>query len=685
MKRVVLILVCGFAVCYSFAQEDVAVNRVIEKIYDQLMESSDSEIDFEDLYYDLSAFYEHPINLNHTTPEELAKLHFLSNQQIENLTYYLYRNGPMRTVYELQLVDGYDVFSIQFLVPFVQIGSSENSDDRWNLKTLMRDSRHELIARFDGTFEQKIGYQPISDDELAQYPNRRYLGDPYYTSLKYRLRSSDKLQFGFTAEKDAGEQFWGQNNKGYDSYSAFLQINNLWKFATIVMGDYRANFGQGLVIQQNMMNGKSSYVTNVATNEQGLKRHASTDEYNFMRGVGATAAWANFKISAFYSYRKLDADSSGGSFSSFKTDGLHRTISDYDTKRTVAQQVLGANMSYRYRFFRIGITSVYTWLNIPIQYTPQPYQTYYFQGKSQMGMSVDYLFSWRGFQFFGETAITGKGALATINGLSFAPISRLNLVLLQRYYAKDFDLFFSKSFGESSHTTNESGLYLGAEIKPVRNWKIAMYGDLFKAPWLSFEANKPSSGYDVFLQLDYMANRKTQMYVRLNYKQKEKNVPLLSTTASTGVFPVAKTAIRYCLTYEVFQVGFKNIIEWNAVEIGGNSPSWGFLIMQDVVYKIPRTRLTLSLRYTFFDAPAYENRFYTYERDVPYAAFSPALYGVGNRWYLNLDYEVIQGLTLFFRIAQTYYMDGRTSIGSGTEMIETNHRTDFRLHLQWKI
>ena len=103
MKRVWLILVLILSYVYALGQE-VAINRVIEKIYSQLMETSESEIDYSDLYDDLIAFYEHPINLNKTTPEQLSQLRFLSDIQIENFFYYLYKAGSMRTIYELHLL-----------------------------------------------------------------------------------------------------------------------------------------------------------------------------------------------------------------------------------------------------------------------------------------------------------------------------------------------------------------------------------------------------------------------------------------------------------------------------------------------------------------------------------------------------------------------------------------------------
>ncbi len=686
MKRAVAIVLSAWLWLPMSAQEEVAVDRVIEKIYDFLMEDvEEGELDYGDLYDDLAAIYESPINLNAATPEELAQLRFLNDLQIENLMYYLYKVERMQTIYELQLVEGFDPFTIQLLLPFVRVAAPDESTP-WNFGEVMRASKHELTARFDGTFERQQGFSSISAEELAEKPNARYVGDPFYTSLKYRLRSSDKLEAGLTMEKDVGEQWVGAYNKKlFDSYSGFVQVNKLWKFSTIVLGDYRANFGQGLVIRQDMNMGATAMATNIGARTRGLKRHSSTDEYNFLRGVGATAKFGDFDVSAFYSFRMMDADTSGGAFASFKKDGYHRTPSEYARQRTVGMHVVGGNVTYRHKFFRIGATAVQTWLGTPLDYEPKPYQQYYFRGDSQFGASIDYLFAWRGFGFSGETAVTGYGAVATLNTLTFAPASTVSFALSHRYYAKNFDLFFANAFGQSSHTRNEHGIYIGSEIKPVRNWTIAAYADFFKTPWVTFSVPRPTQGYATLLHVEFMPNRHVSMYARLRYRYKEAKAADLTQEATTFVADNRKLSLRYYLTYSVLGFDLKSVIEWNRVRTERETPSHGFLLAQDVAYTFRAIDLTLSARYAYFDAPNYDNRFSLYERDVPSAGFSPAMYGAGSRWYVNIDYEILRGLKLFLRVAQTYYTDGRTQIGSGLTQIDACHKTDFRVFVQYKF
>lgn len=677
MKRLWLVAIFLIPLLKIEAQRELEKDKVIEKIYEQLMETTDGEGDFTTLYDDLTFFVENPINLNNTTKEELEKLLFLSPVQIENLLYYIYSNGRMETIYELQLVESMDVFTIELLLPFVIVGNSEEIA-RYQFKDVLKNSKHKFLARFDGTFEKKRGYSTSTPEE------QRYVGDPFYTSFKYRYQSKDWVSLGLTAEKDAGEQFWGKHNKGFDFYSGFLQINDLWKFKTIVAGDFRANFGQGLVLTNEFRSGKSTSAANITAQNSGLKKFSSTDEFNFFRGLGATARFKNIDVTAFYSFRKMDGDTAGGSFTSFKSDGLHRTLGDLEKKRKIARHVAGFNVTYRNPKFKIGLTGVGSWLNVQIQPELQPYNQFYFRGKNQFAMSVDYYFRLQKFRFCGETAINERGAVATLNSVNYSPVSILNLVLLQRYYSPKYDVFFANAFAENSKTNNENGVYFGLEVEPVRLWKISTYADVFRFPWVKFTASRPSVGYDAFLQVDYKPSRNVEMFARLRHRSKEADISG-SENVMKAVDFVDKSSLRYQISYKIGNVGFKNIVEMNRAKTPETAANYGFLVLQDITYQLQKIDMAFSLRYEFFDAKNYDNRFYVYERDVPYTSSSPALYGTGCRYYINYKYGIIPGLVLYLRLAETIYTDNRETIGSGMEAIKGNVKTDFRVHLQYQF
>ena len=122
----IIIVVFILLVPHGLKAQDVvnSAEQIIADIYEQISEESENEIDFTNFYDDLISLSENPINLNNTNKEELDKLQFLSDTQVDNILYYLYKNSPMRTIYELQLIDGLDMTDIHRMLPFVSLGEA---------------------------------------------------------------------------------------------------------------------------------------------------------------------------------------------------------------------------------------------------------------------------------------------------------------------------------------------------------------------------------------------------------------------------------------------------------------------------------------------------------------------------------------------------------------------------------
>ncbi len=677
---------------------------LLDDIFTQIAENADAEeIDQTQLYEDLMFYLQNPINLNAADRQDLQRLQFLNDVQIDNLLTYVRQYGPMQSLYELQLVDGFSEQDVRNLLPFVSLQPVEKKQPRMKFKNVFKYGRHEILTRADRGVETKEGYQFLPEEELQEKPNSRYMGDPFYYSLRYRFNYSRRVQFGFTGEKDAGEQAWGQHNKVFDFYSAHLQLNDIWKFKTIVLGDFSASFGQGLIINTNYGFGKSSMALNVATREEGLRKYGSADEYNFLRGAGATIQLGKFDITAFYSLKKIDGDTVAGVFASIKKDGLHRTESDMYKKRNVTMQVMGAHVGYTGSIFRVGATAINTQLDHTLTPAARLYNRFYFSGNEQSAVSLDYQLRWRRFHFFGETALSWQSGntfipgekstfpnnnkmrgAATINGLTINPASGVSLVVLHRYYAKDYDMIFASAFGESSRANNENGLYVAAEVTPFKYWKFTAYADMYRFPYLKNGINKPSNGWDALLQADFSPSRSLSMFGRLRYEQKQANITNDAVpTYVTGDFD--KASLRYRLNYNITDnLRLRNTIEFSYAKTGTADAGWGRLINQELSYKFNNFPLSFDLAYTFFDTDVWDNRIYIYERDVLYAFSIPALAGKGSRYYLNIKYSPIPQIAIYFKIAQTAYID-RDEISSSLEKIDGNRKTDLRLLVRWKF
>lgn len=687
-KILFILLVIFISIKVSAQNIAVSTEEIITDIYEQISEESESEIDFTSFYDDLMSLSENPIQLNHTHKEELEKLQFLSQTQIDNILYYLYRNMPMNSIYELQLIDGLDLTDIRRMIPFVTVGEDNLTVKNIRLYDVIKYGKNDLFIRFDKGLETKEGYRfnPDEDNNTPDENGKKYLGDAFYTHLKYKFNFKDRIQAGITMEKDAGEQFFGDKNKGYDFYSAHFQLNNIGKIKTLVLGDYRANFGQGLVLRTDFSMGKSSYVTNVIPHQSGLKKYSSTDEYNFFRGGGITMKLGKFDITSFYSNKMIDGtiDTLNNSFSSIKTDGLHRILSDYNKKQTINQQVVGGNIRFLNNLLQVGSTILYTHFNYTYIPDTTVYNRFNFRGKNQFVGGVDYKFRLNRLNFFGETALSDKLAISTLNGMNFSPVSTISLVALYRYFSPKYDVLFANSFSESSGVNNESGFYIGAEIHPIKFWKISTYIDSYKFPWAKFGVDAPSFGKDYLVQLDYSPKRNVSMYWRFKYEMNEKNYTD-TLTVMPIILPREKWQARYRLSYTFGNFNFKNQIDVNCANNRIQQSSYGFSALQDVSYEFRKIPLSLDFRFHIFDVQDFENRIYTYEQDVLYAFAVPMVYGMGTRYYANIKYDVSKHISLWFKIAQTVYADERDIISSGNEQISGNRKTDFRFLLNCKF
>jgi len=69
---------------------------------------------------------------------------------------------------------------------------------------------------------------------------------------------------------------------------------------------------------------------------------------------------------------------------------------------------------------------------------------------------------------------------------------------------------------------------------------------------------------------------------------------------------------------------------------------------------------------------------------VLYAFSVPAYFDKGQRIYLMLKWKAFKQLDVWLRIARVTYFN-RTTIGSGSEEIDGNHRTEVKVQVKLKL
>ncbi|MGB0916459.1 MAG: hypothetical protein ACPGU4_02620 [Flavobacteriales bacterium] len=676
------------------AEQEQIIQRRIETIAEQLGEG-DEGIDYNTLLDELLYFSEHPININNTTPNELAQLPMLDDIAIANLWNHIETNGKLLNVYELQGIDGFDLNTIRQVQPFIKVSDNPEASS-FSFKEMMKEGKHEVILRYQQVLNQQEGYTAIDDSILAESPNRRYLGDPQKYYARYRFKYSNKVSWGLTMEKDAGEEFFkGSMKQGFDFYSGHIFVKNIGKLKAAALGDFQAQFGQGLVFWSGLAFGKSSDGVSVKRNARGLSPYTSVDENRFLRGGGATLQFGKIEVTAFGSYKLMDANITAQTdtlfeqeqtISSIFSSGFHRTPGELEDRQSITEAVYGGNISYKGRRLSIGLTAIGYNYSKAIQRSPQLYNLYEFSGKQNSNFGLDYSYIWKNFHFFGEFALSQNLGFATVNGIFMTIDPRVTLTAMVRHFQPKYQALYANGVAESSRMNNETGYYLGFNIQPFKGWILNGFFDVFRFPWLRYQVNGTSYGYETVGQLIYRPSRTFEVYFRFRQKNKQ-----LTESASFADEPIKaiedelRSYYRLNLSYSLSKsVKLRSRVEYSRYKRGDRDVEEGFMVYQDFIFKPLGFPVSFNARLAYFDTESYNARIYAYESDVLYGYSFPAYYYRGMKAYLNVRYDISRNVSAWFRVANLFYSN-RDQVGSGLEQTPSNHRTDIKVQLRLKF
>jgi hypothetical protein len=670
-----------FLIFYLFTFKVAGQNVNWREYLSQLAEEEiENSVVIENMYEELLNLETNPLNLNTVKKEELESIPLLSSEEVNMIFDFLKHNRPVMTVYELRNVKKLSYRTIQLIIPFFYVGE-EDSDSNREYKF----SQHDIQIRFDKTLTPRAGYGSFSDSILERYPNRKYRGEDFYNSVRYSLKYREKIQMGITAEKDAGEPLLKQGyKKGYDHYGFHFIINNSGRLKTLAIGDYRISFGQGLILNNDFPGSKSWSIDNVARRTTGPKRHFSTTEYGFFRGGAAMFEFNNVSLTAFYSNRLIDTNiSDSGEITSFKTDGLHRTPLEISKKKNTREQVIGTNINYRYNRFQTGISGVYHIYNKMYNPVLRDYNKYYLRDQSNLNASIDYSYQLPGFILAGETAIAKNGAVATINSLQYRPVTDISFTLLYRKYPITYNALHAQAFSEGSRVQNENGIFIATAFKPVKRLTVNSYLDLVRFPWKKYGVNGPSKAMDLYFKSSYTFSEHSYIEARYKFKMKEKNLDHPE-QENKSVLPYTTNKIRLRYNHE-YDSGWnlRTTVDFAQYTAKYQPSERGIMISQNIAYR-GESPLKGDAYLAWFNTDTYNSRLYSYERNLLSTFYMPFFYGKGVRLALSAKYEITSSLTISAKAGYTNYFN-RDVIGSGTELINGNSRTDIFTYIRWRF
>ncbi len=690
--KVVVAIIFYLSLGFVFAQDKgEIIQQRIEFISEQLQSE---EIDLTNIVEQLDFFYESKINLNTTNGEDLEQLYLLTQVQINDLLLHRKAFGKYITIYELQSLKYWDLTTIQLVLPFVKV------DDKLDnlhitFKEAMKEGKFELFLRYQPIFQQKQGYEKVSDS-LLQNSNNYYYGnsDRYYSRFRYTYKSN--ISVGFTGEKDPGEQFFkGSQKNGFDFYSAHAFFKGGKYISAAVVGDYQVQVGQGLNIWSSYAFGKTADIATMKRTANPLKAYTSVDEARFLRGAAVDLSYRNFDLLLFASRKKVDAATIADSnfedlefISTIDLSGLHRTNREISKMNGLTESIAGANLRYAFRGLKLGGTFVYQGYDKDFVKTVQNYNQFDFRGKSMVSGSLDYSYVFKNINFFGEVArnfndYQGKkqGGLAMVHGALISLDAKASIGILYRNYACDYQTFYNAGFSEGSNTQNEKGLYAGLKLKLNSKWSLNGYADIFQFPWMKYLVDAPSSGHEFLIQPVYKPNKIFEVYGRFRQQLRQKNSRDSDGTV-TEIEDVLQRNYRFNLTYTVNEFfTLKSRIEYVTLNRKSNKPEDGIMFTQDFVFRPKSFPLDIALRYALFDTDSYDTRMYSFENNALYVFAVPAYYYQGSRAYILVRYSFARHFDLWVRYGEFLY-NNRNSVSSGAEEIKGTRKSDFVVQLR---
>lgn len=655
-------------------EDSLSASPPWQQLLSDLSASEDFEnVAWQDYEEDLEEMAQHPVNLNTATREELERMPFLTASQVEDILFYIYRYGQLKSMSELTLISSIGWYQRQLMSCFFYVADDWSKPAFPSLKNIAQYGKHEVMGMLKVPFYERKGDASGTDG---------YLGYPYKHGLRYQFRYGNSVKLGFVASQDAGEPFFGgRNTMGYDFYSFYLQVKNLGRWKNITLGRYRLNAGLGLILNNDFSFGKLSALTSLGRSSSCIIRgHSSRSSANYLQGAAATCTLLKgLELTGFLSYRQIDATLSadGGGIKTILKTGLHRTVNEIAKQKVASNTLVGGNISYRHQGWHIGGTAFYTSFSLPL--TPnksQLYKRFAPEGNAFWNASISYGYISHRLILSGETATGDCGSIATLNAASYLCSDHFTLMALHRFYSARYYSLFSNSFSEGSDVQDESGVYLGFTWIPAHHWSITAYSDFVYFAWPKYQTRESTQSWDNLVNILFQPSRVLTVGGRFRYKDKAG-----TTTGRLRLYATisqkrwsAKTSFDYTMSQA--ESTMKN---------EGDELSKGYMVSEHIGWEWKWKQLKETLRgcLGYFHTSDFASRIYAYEPGLLYQMSFGSYYGEGIRYALVARSEIGSHLLLIAKLGTTDYFD-RSHISSGLQEISRSSQTDLEIQVKWK-
>ncbi len=659
-------IVLGLILCAGADGQE----REIDVLFGNILELiSEEDADLEEV----AAVYERlartPLDLNRAARGQLEELFVLNDFQIESLLAYRRDFGPLFSYDELQYIDGFDKRLADILRPFLTVIYSEN------LKTItlhgfLNDSRRDLQLRTKRVLNRQAGYMPVTAEELESKPDSRYLSGPQYCYVRFENNFDNRLLFNVTAESDPGEPFlYGNGKAGPDFLSFSLRYSGEGVVKNLIIGDFKAGFGQGLVFR-NSFNPVSmqSDPHKLRLGEGGFREYLSSGEFEFLRGMAVTLVHGGLRLNCALSLRSLDARIEDGRIVTIYETGEHNTSGRLRYRSTLQEGVAILNASTEFRRVRTGITAALCEYDV--------------EGRLRGNFGGDFLWAAPVARLFGEVAADLSGNLALIAGASGRLPRDFNCGLLLRSYSAGYEAPHASPYSRNTQPRAEQGLKLSISHGRFGGRKLFLSLDYTWFTRPRYRISVPAGQTDLRAELTDERNRRAACTLRFTYRHRLYDLKPDSNTILAE--PHDKFALRLSVRSETGdRFTFIHRGDLTLYKRTTTPLTTGYELYHETVYTTKQERFRLNARLAWFCTEEWDNRIYLSEPDIA-PLYSQVLYGRGLRGYLHLNWNLTNALKLRMKCSCTRYTD-RDKTGEGLTLSEGPSRYEFKMLLNYRF
>jgi len=673
---VFIITAASSALAQDFPRKEINPAALVDEIFS----SQELDISYQDLYENYLQLISNPLDLNSVSYEQLSTLYFLKQSQIQSILNYRNEAGLFISIYELQTILDSDTF--YKIASFVTVPDVTQSFNRNIFRRIASEPNNYFLLRWGRTVEQQQGYLQSSS------PSSRYAGSPDNFYSRFRVSRAGDFSLGFTMKKDAGEQVtWNPSQKyyGFDYLSYHFQVSNKGRVKNLILGDYQAQFGQGIALGSFFGIGKNGEaVTTMRRANLGFLPYTSTYEAGYFRGAAISYLFGeHLTFHTMASSRGRDGNLQSDTLvsgvdylSSFINSGLHRTSTEISNRNIITETNTAGVFQFKKHSIDAGLIFHHTQFSTSLVRKPSIYNQFEFNGNANSNAGAYFNYNLNNFAFFSEFTQTIDKGRAMVAGVLGSLTSTFDISLVYRRFDKNFYSFYSNAIAENSTPQNESGMYWGWKYTFNKKYSLAGYFDLFSFPWLKYRNYAPSDGSEWLVRFNYRPTKTVYIFLQARQESKQRNTGVDNNLYLTenGIKQNYSINCDYSATT---RLSFHTRLQFSSYSFAGKTTQ-GSVLLQDISYNFGR--FSITSRYALFDTDDYDNRIYVYERDAWLAFSFPAYYGKGIRNYMMLQYKLTQRMDIWLRWSRSLYINGEST--SGGEAIAGDSRNDVKFQVK---